>query len=214
MADLFVSERTCQNYNQYQSSPFVTMAEPHLLRLPVELHLGIIDKLEIQVAINLAFTNHYFRVIARPSHAEYLAAETDSWAKNRGLFTCSGCACFRRFKEFADDMKKGKYTRGGVDAVKRLCLKCGVTRGLYTQGMAVVIYGKPHVLCRLCQTFTDCASCQAVCTICSPGSPWHSIPSSTAVDNHHVRDHIPTRSARVYFDRTSVDELYGVWHDV
>jgi hypothetical protein len=190
------------------------MTKSHLLRLPVELHLGIIDKLAIQVAINLSCTNHYFRIIARPSHAEYLAAEADSWAKNKGLFACSGCVCFRRFEEFADDMKKGRYTRGGVDACKRLCLKCGINRGLYIHGMAVVIYGKPHVLCRLCETFTDRASGQAVCTICLPGSPWHPIQSPTAVDSHHVREHISTRSARVYFDRTSGDELYGIWHDV
>jgi hypothetical protein len=189
------------------------MTESHLLRLPVELHLGIIGKLELQVTINLARTNRYFRsIIPPPSHAEYLVAEANSWVKDRGLFACSGCACFRRFEDFADEMKKGKHTRGGVEAAVRLCLECGINRGLYTQGTSVVIYGKPHVLCRLgCGTFTDRAARQAVCAKCSPGSSWSTIHSTTTHDDHYAHELASTRSARVYIDRTSTDELYGVW---
>jgi hypothetical protein len=143
----------------------------HLLRLPVELQLSIVGELELHDNINLAFMNRYFRsIIKPPSHSEYLVAEADGWAQNRGLFACSGCSCFRRFEEFADDMKKGKRTRGGTEAVARLCLQCGAACGMYAPGIPVTIYGKPHVLCRLCRTFTDRASRQSTCMRCSPGS--------------------------------------------
>jgi hypothetical protein len=190
------------------------MAIPHLLRLPVELHLSIIDKLELHNRVNLAFTNRYFRSIVKPpSHSDYLGAEAGDWAKNRGLFACSDCACFRRFEEFADDMKKGKRTRGGIEAVARLCLRCGAACGLYVPGTPVVIYGKPHVLCQLCGTFTDRAACQATCSRCSPGSH-QLLPSSTGSNDHHyVPERTLSRSTRAYFDRTTPDDLYGVWPD-
>jgi hypothetical protein len=188
------------------------MAIPHILRLPVELHISIIDKLELHDNVNLAFTNRYFRSIVNPpSHSDYLVAEAGDWARNKGLFACSDCACFRRFEEFADDMKKGKRTRGGVEAVARLCLKCGTACGLYAPGTPVVIYGKPYVLCRLCRTFTDRPARQATCLRCSPESYWLLANSTEYISHHYVPERVSARSARAYFDRTSTDDLYGVW---
>jgi hypothetical protein len=185
---------------------------PHILRLPVELHLSIIDKLELRENVNFGFTNRYFRsIIKTPSHSDYLAVESDEWARNRGLFACSGCSRFRRFEEFADDMKKGKCAGGGIDAETRLCLNCGVTSGLYAPGAVVIIYGKAHVLCRLCRTFTHRVDCQAAYKKTSPVFQWLSVSSKNT--DHYACDRISTRSARVEFDRTPTDELYGVWLD-
>jgi hypothetical protein len=79
-----------------------------LLRLPVELHLRIIDDLEFQDMVSLAAANRYFRsVIEPPSHHDYLAAEGTGWAKKRRLYTCKCCTRFRRVGGFADDMTKG-----------------------------------------------------------------------------------------------------------
>lgn len=192
------------------------MPASSLQSLPVELHLGIVGKLELQDTANLACVNRYFRsIIAPPSHAEYLAAEVDVWAQSRGLYACSNCACFRRFEEFADDMKKGKRTRGGVEAGARLCLRCGVTRGLYVRGTSVVIYGKPHVLCRLCESFTDRQTYQAACTKCCPRTQCPSAVSAAYMFDPppYAREHASNRSARVYYDRTHTDELYGGWPD-
>jgi hypothetical protein len=190
------------------------MKAPHLLRLPVELHLSIIDKLELQDNVSLAFTNRYFRsIIKPPTHPEYVIAEADGWAKNRGLFACSGCTRFRRFEDFADDMKKGKHVRGGQEASVRLCLRCGVFGGLYAPGMHVYIYGKPHVLCRNCKTFTDHVTRQAICTKCSPRSQWLPASSTYTPDGRYVREYLSTRSSKVYQDRMHMDELYGDWPD-
>jgi hypothetical protein len=181
------------------------MMDCHLSRLPVELHLGIIEKLELQDRISLASANYYFRsIISTPSHAEYLVAEADVYAKGRGLFACSDCARFRRFEEFADDMKKGKRARGGPGADRRLCLQCGVNSGLYVPGTTVVIYGSPHVLCQFCMTFTDRFN-QGACTECSPGA-------LRPLNLHYAQERACSdRSASVYFDRSIVDELYGFW---
>lgn len=184
------------------------MTGSYLSRLPVELHLGIIENLELQDRISLASTNCYFRsIITPPTHFEYLVAESDVWAKSRALFACSDCACFRRFEEFADDMKKGKRTRGGLDAAARLCLRCGVNSRLYVPGTTVVIYGKPYVLCQFCMTFTDHFN-QGACTECSPGPQCPLRP----VTHHYMHERACSdRSARVYSDRPPLDDLYGFW---
>jgi hypothetical protein len=186
----------------------------YLLHLPIELQLSIVEELELHDIINLAFTNRYFRsIIKPPSHSEYLAAEANDWARGRGLFACSGCSCFRRFEEFADNMKKGKRTRGGTEAVARLCLQCGAACGIYTPDLPVAIYGKSHVLCLLCGTFTERASRQASCMRCSPGPQSHlSVPAES--NNHRTtHEQVSSRSARVYSDKASIDELYGIWPD-
>ncbi|KAL5114165.1 hypothetical protein ACEQ8H_007962 [Pleosporales sp. CAS-2024a] len=120
------------------------MAAPHLLHLPAELHVCIIEKLDLHHRVSLASTNRYFRaVVPAPSCEDYLIAETKTWAKDRGLFTCWGCASFRRFDDFADDMKKGKRTRGGAESCQRLCLRCGITRGLYALGCNITKADSP-----------------------------------------------------------------------
>jgi hypothetical protein len=189
---------------QRESSTATNMAICLLMRLPAEMHLNIIDKLELQDTIVLARTNRYFRsIIPTPTHEELLKAEADDWARNHGLYACSGCVNLRRFEEFADDMKKGKRSRGGVEATERLCLQCGVARGLYT-------HGKDHVLCQLCTTFTDRTARHAVCESCLPGAKW---PRANAVEHSSIREYVSARTARLYCGRTPTDELYGIWHD-
>ncbi|KAH8725769.1 hypothetical protein GQ44DRAFT_615152 [Phaeosphaeriaceae sp. PMI808] len=190
-------------------------APPHLLRLPVELHLSIIDKLAFEDNINLAFTNRYFcSIVKPPTHRDYLIAEEEDWAKNKELFACGGCARFRRFKEFADDMKKGRRSRGGINANARLCLACGVLQGLYSPGTSVLSYGKHHMLCRLCKTFTEHFTYKGTCTKCSPRSRVASTSSADTPQRQYAPEHTSNRSAMIYYDRTLEDELYcGPWAD-
>ncbi|KAH7384158.1 hypothetical protein DE146DRAFT_622698, partial [Phaeosphaeria sp. MPI-PUGE-AT-0046c] len=184
------------------------MAVCLLMRLPAELHLNIIDKLELQDTIVLARTNQYFRsIIPTPTHGDLMKAEADNWAKDHGLYACSGCVNLRRFEDFADDMKKGKRSRGGAEATERLCLRCGVARGVYTHGVPIKIYGRAHVLCQLCGRFTDRTTRHPVCEACLPsvgGPPAH------ADELFPVYEHVSARTARVYCGRTPTYELYGV----
>lgn len=146
---------------------------PPFLGLPVELHLDIISRLELHDRVNLAFTNQYLRsIIPSPSHIDFLVAEVSSWATARHLYACKGCVRFRRYEEFADDMKKGKRCRGLTEANTRFCLKCGVD-GLYDTGTRLTICGKSHVFCRTCGTLTDQIGEQGACARCSPSSQWH-----------------------------------------
>ncbi|KAH3912872.1 hypothetical protein HBH56_108640 [Parastagonospora nodorum] len=195
--------------------PILVMTTPHILRLPVELHLGVIEMLELQDRVRLASANRYFRSITKPpSHIEYLKAEAESWAKDRDLFACSGCIRFRRFQDFSDDMKKGKRTRGGAEAVNRLCLECGVTHGLYVPGSPVVVYGRVHMLCGICGTFPGLATRQSRCVECAPAARFLEASSTNPVFRRYAPRHDGTvRTARVDFDRPPMDELYGNWLD-
>lgn len=191
------------------------MTLPHLLRLPVELHLGVIDKLELRGRNNLAATSRYFRsIIKPPTHDDYLLAETSNWATNRCLFACKGCTRIREYTQFADDMRKGKFTRGGTEAKSRLCLDCGIVAGLYPIGAAVAVYGKAIVRCRACGRFPQHhTSRQTPCAKCSKtvGSPHASAASASR--RQLTREHRTSRSSRVFSDINPDDELYGGWRD-
>lgn len=174
----------------------------------------MIDKLELHDSIQIASTNRYFRSIVKsPTHEDLLLAETKSWAKDRQLFACSACATFRRYTRFSDDMRKGKRTRGEVNAAARKCLRCGVIIGLYAPGTIVVIDGQPHVLRRICgmQVFTDRPTCQANCTECSPVALKTSTNSPYANHGQNTRRCTTRRVERLFDDNNTHEyEYYGI----
>lgn len=148
-----------------------TLAAP-VLRLPVELHLDIIKRLDIRDRVNLASTNRYFRFIIPPlTHDELLLAEESAWARSGQLYVCKGCVNFHSWASFADSMRKGKWCRSGMFANSRLCLKCGVNSALYTPGIHLTICNRAHVLCRTCQQLTDQIGHHGMCAACSPNMP-------------------------------------------
>lgn len=187
------------------------MALPYLLRLPVELHLGVIEKLELPDQVSLAFANHYFRSIVKPpTHDDYLLAEKSDWATKKYLFACKLCTRIRAYTEFADEMRKGRFARGGLAAQNRLCLECGIVDGLYVAGATVAVYGRTIVCCRVCEKFPQHASRGAPCNKCS--SALTKAPVSAA-RRQHDREHRTSRSSRVFIDSDPDEEFYGVWRD-
>jgi hypothetical protein len=190
------------------------MALPHLLRLPVELHLGVIDKLGLHDRVNLASTNLYFRSIVKPpTHDDYLLAESSDWATTRNMFACSRCTRIRGYKKFADEMRKGRYSRGGAHAALRLCLSCGADTGLYTLGAIVFVWGEVQVLCKVCRAFPNDTTCQVACAECTPAARPSSASSTSTNQRQYTREHPTSRSARVFIDSTHEDELYAAWRD-
>jgi hypothetical protein len=132
------------------------MQHSPLLRLPVELLRDVSDYLALQDKAHLAATSRRLAtVIKPPTTDEFLAAEKDSWATSRNLYTCTGCIRFRHLLQFTDEMRKGKRGRHGSSASARICIKCGVDRQLYRLGMQIRIMGQPHAVCKLCGLFTD-----------------------------------------------------------
>ena len=105
----------------------------------------------------------------RPAPAAKLAEGT-TWAKSRQLYTCNSCISFNHWKDFADDMRKGKWCRSGTQAHARFCLKCGVNDALYAPGTLLTICNRVHVLCSVCKVLTDqIGDRSGRCAGCSPG---------------------------------------------
>lgn len=177
------------------------MTNPVLLRLPTELLLEIISNLEFHNKAKFAATCHSIRSLIEPlTHHDFLIAEKANWATSRGLYTCKLCIRLRRFNAFADDMKKGKYDRDGKKADTRFCLECGVENALYKPGTLLKIYGKSHVLCRICRRLTDqIGLSKNACIVCSP------IPR---VRSPYEHDFATNRSTRTFYGRLQSEELW------
>ncbi|KAH7355769.1 hypothetical protein BKA66DRAFT_269480 [Pyrenochaeta sp. MPI-SDFR-AT-0127] len=188
------------------------MSLPLLSRLPTELHLNIIFYLELRDKSVLASTSRHFRsIIPQPSHKDFLDAETSAWARDNHLYACRRCVRFRRFEEFADDMKKGKRCRSQIDANTRFCLKCGVEDKLYAPGTCLTILNKPHVLCRICGILTDLIGDQGACARCLPG-PQRNHMRFTSPNGHEYEQDVDWARWPIWSPRNS-QEFYGVWLD-
>ncbi|KAF2733563.1 hypothetical protein EJ04DRAFT_411631, partial [Polyplosphaeria fusca] len=118
-----------------------------LVRLPIELHREIIDRLDIKDRVALRRTNNHFRAIVKLIHADYLAAESDPYIISRSLYACRHCT-LQRLTRFTDDMRKGERRRHGMDAATRCCVRCGVVHNVYKPGTEVKILGQPRIICR------------------------------------------------------------------
>lgn len=131
------------------------MAIPSLSGLPIELQREIISNLELQDRARLSVTcRRLASNITPPTFEEFLAAEILPWAVSKQFYACSGCARLRHLLQFADDMRKGRRGRNGVDARTRLCVRCGVEQQLYAVGMEVTIMGQLYV-CEVSHDITD-----------------------------------------------------------
>jgi hypothetical protein len=130
-------------------------------RLPLELHLEIIDYLPFEASTYLRMTCRYFNdIIPKPMHEELLVIETSDWAIEEGLFACCHCLRLRRPFKFADKMTSGKRDRGRKAAALRFCIECGLTvpwrepgaRG-YNRASMISVLGKKWQVCKNCGLF-------------------------------------------------------------
>ncbi|KAF2678592.1 F-box domain-containing protein [Lentithecium fluviatile CBS 122367] len=192
------------------------MTSTPLLRLPLELLMDIIGRLDLQDKVRLGMTNRYLRsIIEPPTHEQLLQAENCKWATDKQLFTCKRCVGFRHLRHFADDMRKGKRARRGPEASTRLCIKCGVEEGWYSEGMEITVLGERAVLVRHCRTLTDHNQTKAACG--SFGVVWTSVQSATPQQHPNGPQHSEddwAHSARYFVQGRHAEEMYGFWADL
>lgn len=126
-----------------------------MMKLPVELHMAIIDNLTFPDNITLQMTSRYFWKTIKPlSHIELLQAETSYHSRVRDLFACQKCLRLRYGTEYADKMTKGKRSAGGHGAGIRFCIDCGINpkygQPCYCRGSHIVVEGQICVRCIEC----------------------------------------------------------------
>lgn len=189
---------------------------PPLLRLPIELHYEIVSHLELQDRVRLTLTSRYFTSLIEPTtFKDFLTAETGPWAISKDYYACKGCKRFRHLLQFADDMRKGKRARHGVDAQARFCVQCGVDQHWYSPGTNFTIMGKPHVICRLCGAFTDRLGVEGACASCLPSL--RAQKKNTSLDTRdslYESEDDWAYSTKSYTEGNKhSEEMYGVWPD-
>jgi hypothetical protein len=173
---------------------------------------NITDRLDLQDRIRLAMANRFLRsIIPPPTHEQFLRAESGEWAISKGLYTCEGCVGFQRLVQFADDMRKGRRARRGLDAATRLCIKCGVDRGCYSEGMEIAVLGRRAVLGRYCRALTDQPNTRATCG--SSGVLWTWTPKEMPSNEQHSEDDWE-HSTRNFVEGKHTEELCGFWTDL
>lgn len=143
----------------------LSFTAPPFLRLPLELHREIIDRLPILDRESLKSTNRYFRsIIKSPTIAELLAAE----AIDNEHFACSDCLRLLPLKKFSNDMRKGRKGRRGSEAHTRFCVKCGVDRRRYEPGTEFMIMEKRYVICKDRHRHIHLVGSNGACSSCLP----------------------------------------------
>jgi hypothetical protein len=189
---------------------------PLLLQFPLEVITNITDRLALQDKVCLAMTNRHLRfMIKPPTHEEFLQAENTEWAISRQIYTCKGCVGFRPLLHFTDDMRKGKRARRGTEASMRMCIKCGVDLGWYSEGTEVTILGRCAVLVRLCRTFTDHTAAEISCG--SIGVLWikgRTRETQQYLNNYQLFEDDWTHCMHYLVQGRHAEEVVGCWLDL
>jgi len=192
------------------------MLPPPLLRLPIELHRDIIDKLAFQDRVRLTLTCRYFlSIIKPPTYQDLLAVEISSWAVSSELYTCKFCIRLRHLRRYADDMRKGKRARHGVDVNTRFCLDCGVEQHLYPPGTTVTVMGQTHSLCMRCKIFPVLNSSELTlkgCSSCTRAVQKMGAKSCGDDEQYDSEDDW-SYSTRSFVDGKHSGELHGAYPD-
>lgn len=194
--------------------PLPVIIPPPLLRLPVELHREIISNLELQDHALLSCTSRYFAwLIKPPTFDEFLAAETKPWAISKNLYACKGCKRFQHLLQFADDMRKAKRGRHGLDAHTRFCVKCGVDQHWYPAGTEFTIMGEPYVVCMLCEVVTDRVSARGACLPTLQAVRKKRV-DLTSAGRHYESEDDWGHALKSFAGGKHSEEMYGIWPDV
>jgi hypothetical protein len=154
-------------------------------------------------------------LIGLPSFKEFLAAERHAWAISKELYACRGCKRLRRLRQFADELRKGKRGRGGIEADSRFCVECGLSHDWYQADMIFTILGETYMVRNLCKTCRGRVEKKRACNTCSftlqaiwTGSKY------LDRDAHHYESYDDwEHTTNAYAIGRHADEMYGVWPD-
>lgn len=138
-------------------SPSIIERMPPLLSIPLEIKLEIVSNLDPVALEYLRLTHTSFADIiskADVQRSRLVWTETSrSYKFPHSHYACY--VCLRRLPahSFCDDSKTGTKGNGGISMNKRFCLDCGVEKGWYPKGTAVLIRGRLRAPCQQCGYF-------------------------------------------------------------
>lgn len=167
-----------------------------LSSLPEELHLAIIEKLDVASLFALSRTSRQFQRLADPLDTSRRCALEDflieaqyfaRWQAQDG-FACFTCSKVLPRNDFGDTQIKGKHGLNGNKQRLRFCIECGVTKRRYPPGARIYQGASVQFVCRSCRQLKGGRSC-ARCTICSACDNVYGHPLACCEGEGRARGH-------------------------
>ena len=133
-----------------------------LQQIPVELQLIIVTHLPFDAVKALSYTNRHFHNLTNPipfapsvDDVRAFLVRAERWKlfswDSHNYLSCSHCLHMLRSSCFGDAQKRNKRYRGGKEAGKRFCLKCGINE-YYPRGSTIKVKGVDLLLCYFCRS--------------------------------------------------------------
>ncbi|KAI4189036.1 MAG: hypothetical protein L6R41_001739 [Letrouitia leprolyta] len=115
-------------------APTATIATDSLNKLPPELKIMILNACDYATFRALRCTNHAFNTAASAAQKRAILINTEHshpYALPDDNYICLACERIRNSFYFAEEETGGVKTHGGVCATSRICLPCGLVKGIY-----------------------------------------------------------------------------------
>lgn len=160
---------------------------PSLNLLPNELILKIFNCCKYREFLALSTTSHFFKRLSKEANLAKILFQTEFAYPNplpRGMAICHSCLRVLPHGAFEPtELGYGgggawiDFRRGGGQAVRRLCLDCGIERGMYLPGESIVYNGSNEFMCWSCNHF-----CGIIVSDCVPTVTRSQLDSFASLD--------------------------------
>lgn len=172
-----------------------TGERPSLTNLAGELQNIIVANLNPSAVVALSQTSRHFHACVSLNRLPFIGVynwlrEREQVSTNSENYACYTCLRLKHRSAFAKAQTRTPRGKSGYNARARICLDCGFSTGMHTQGSMMDIGGELQVLCMGCETLHKqyCMSCRRCDSYISKGTAIVSRKGQWAGPNGEARE--------------------------
>ncbi|KAI4167876.1 MAG: hypothetical protein LQ343_006835 [Gyalolechia ehrenbergii] len=138
------------------TTPTTAKATICLNELPPELKTMIFEACDYPTFRALRCVNSVFNIAGSAAKKQAILISTEHsrpYALPNDTYICHACERFKNTYHFADDEIGGEKVHGGNRAASRICLRCGLAKGIYRRLRKVTHQGANEFVCWDCKEF-------------------------------------------------------------